>query len=105
MDFARFQRVGNVLTISGDLMWPLDVKFDIETSLLLKEAAEDGLNEVTIDVCDVTAMGSQYIGALAAVASELRKRDGGLTVKARGKVAGLLTQCGLSRLMKLALEE
>ncbi len=104
MDFASFTRKDDELRISGSLMWPLDVKFDIEASALLEYAAKRGLRDVTIDVRDVTAMGSQYIGALAAIAADMKRHGGGLTIRAKGKVAELLKQCGLDRLMALDLE-
>lgn len=103
MDAPNFTRRGDELWISGSLMQPLDMKFDIEANALLQNAYKKSLMEVTIDVCGVTEMGSQYIGALAAVAADMKKHGGGLTVRAKGKVAELLKQCGLHRLMKLEL--
>lgn len=104
MEFANFQRDGDRLRIWGNLNWPLDVKFDIETSALLAEAAEKGLTDVTIDVRDVSSMGSQYLGALAAVAADMKKRGGGLTVRARGNIAELIKQVGLHRVLTLDTE-
>jgi len=104
MEFANFQRNGDRLRIWGNLNWPLDVKFDIETSALLAEAAEKGLTDVTIDVRDVESMGSQYLGALAAVAADMKKRGGGLTVRARGSIAELIKQVGLHRVLTLDTE-
>ncbi len=104
MEFANFHRDGDRLRIWGNLNWPLDVKFDIETSALLAEAAEKGFTDVTIDVRDVESMGSQYLGALAAVAADMKRRGGGLTVQARGKIAKLITEVGLHRVMTLDTE-
>jgi len=104
MEFANFHRDGDRLRIWGNLNWPLDVKFDIETSALLAEAAEKGLTDVTIDVRDVDSMGSQYLGALAAVAADMKKRGGGLTVRARGNIAELIKQVGLHRVLTLDTE-
>jgi len=104
MEFANFQRDGDKLRIWGNLNWPLDVKFDIETSALLAEAAGKGLKDVTIDVRDVESMGSQYLGALAAVAADMKKRGGGLTVRARGSIAELIKQVGLHRVLTLDTE-
>ena len=104
MEFANFHRVGDKLRIWGNLSWPLDVKFDIETGALLAEAAAKGLTEVTIDVRDVEYMGSQYLGALAAVAGDMKKRGGELTVRARGKIAALIREVGLHRVLTLDTE-
>ncbi len=104
MEFANFHRDGDRLRIWGNLNWPLDVKFDIETSALLAEAAEKGLTDVTIDVRDVDSMGSQYLGALAAVAAGMKKQGGGLTVRARGNIAELIKQVGLHRVLTLDTE-
>jgi anti-anti-sigma factor len=104
MEFANFHREGDKLRIWGNLNWPLDVKFDIETSALLAEAAQKGLTDVTIDVRDVESMGSQYLGALAAVAADMKKRGGALTVLARGKIAKLITDVGLHRVLMLDTE-
>ena len=104
MEFASFHREGDRLRIWGNLNWPLDVKFDIETSALLADAAEKGLKDVTIDVRDVESMGSQYLGALAAVAGDMKKRGGGLTVRARGKIANLIKEVGLHRVLTLDTE-
>jgi len=104
MEFANFHRDGDKLRIWGNLNWPLDVKFDIETSALLAGAAEKGLTDVTIDVRDVESMGSQYLGALAAVAADMKKRGGGLTVRARGSIAELIKQVGLHRVLTLDTE-
>jgi len=101
MEFANFHREGDKLRIWGNLNWPLDIKFDIETSALLAEAEAKGLKDVMIDVRDVESMGSQYLGALAAVAGDMKKRGGGLTVRARGKVAKLITEVGLHRVLTL----
>ena len=77
---------------------------DVETSALLAEAAQKGFTDVTIDVRDVDYMGSQYLGALAAVAADMKKRGGGLTVRARGNIAELIKQVGLHRVLTLDTE-
>lgn len=92
------------LSIKGDMNSPLDVQFDIETQALIESAKKYGLTDISIDIREVTGMASQYIGALAAVAADIKKRDGELTVHAKGKVAELLRQCGLDRLMQLAID-
>ncbi len=104
MPRTKYELSGGTLAIEGDLSWPLDIEFDIETRALIDSAKELGLTDVTIDVRAVTAMGSQYIGALAAVAAELKKQDGTLTIQAKGPVAELLRQCGLDRLVQLVIE-
>ncbi len=104
MQRPTFELSTDTLSIRGDLTSPLEVQFDIETQALMESARKYGLKDVTIDICEVTAMGSQYIGALAAVAADMRKCDGELTVRAKGKVAELLRQCGLDRLMQLAID-
>ena len=103
MDAPNFTRRGDELWITGSLMQPLDMKFDIDTNALLQDAYKKGLMDVTIDLRGVMEMGSQYIGALAAVAADMKKHGGNLTVRAKGKVAELLKQCGLHRLMTLEL--
>jgi len=104
MDIASYRRSGALLQISGKLVWPLEVEFDLHTRALLDEAARRGLKEIAIDVTGLEAMGSQYIGALAAVAAEMKKLGGTLTVRATGRVADLLRQCGLDRVMSLEIE-
>ena len=101
MEFASYEQEGDRLVIRGDLTWPLDMQFDIATSSLLAYADEHGVNEVTVDVLQVDAMGSQYLGALAAVAADMKKRGGALTVKAKDKVAHTIKVCGLDRLLNL----
>ena len=104
MELTNYQRKGDTLVVRGSLTSPLDMEFDLETRALLDAAAASGLKDVTIDVRGVDAMMSQYIGALAALAADMKKRGGGLTVKAKGMVAELLKQCGLDQLMALDLE-
>lgn len=104
MPRTKYQLSEGTLAVKGDLSAPLDIQFDIETRALLDSAKERGLADIFIDLNEVAAMGSQYIGALAAVAAEAGKYDGTLTVRAKGKVAELLKQCGLDRLMQLVIE-
>ncbi len=101
MEIANYERKGTTLRIWGSLMWPLDMQFDIESNAMLEEAKKRGVKDVVIEVTDVDAMGSQYLGALAAVAAEMKRREGGLTVKAKGRVAELVRQVGLERLVTL----
>jgi hypothetical protein len=49
-------------------------------------------------------MASQYIGALAAVAAEVKSLGGALSVRAKDHVADLLQQCGLDRILTLEIE-
>ncbi len=104
MQRPTYELSTDTLTIKGDLTSPLDVQFDIETQALIESARKHGLKDVFIDVREVAAMASQYIGALAAVAADMKKCDGELTVRAKGHVAEILRQCGLDRLMQLAIE-
>ena len=104
MEFANFHRDGDRLRIWGSLNWPLDMKFDIEAHDLLEHAAKNNLSDITIDVRDVDSMGSQYLGALAAVAADMKKRGGELTVRARGKVAQTIAGVGLDRVLTLVTE-
>lgn len=104
MEFPNFRRDGETLSISGSLTFPLDMKFDIETGELVRDAAGKGLKDVTIDIRNVEAMGSQYLGALAAVAADMKKHGGGLTVRAKGSVADLIRQVGLDRVLVLDIE-
>ena len=101
MPKVTYQLSHDTLTVSGDLNWPLEIRFDIETQALVDSVIRLGLTDVAIDLLEVTAMGSQYIGALAAVAAALSNRGATLTIRAKGQVAGLLQQCGLDRLMQL----
>lgn len=103
METAVYRRSGALLQIAGKLIWPVDVEFDIHTRELLDEAHRRNLKEIVIDVTGLEAMGSQYIGALAAVAAEMKKFGGSLIVRATGHVAELLTQCGLDRIMTLEI--
>ena len=104
MEVANYKRQGNTLRIWGSLDWPLEVQFDIETRALLDEAQAQGHTNVVIDLLGLSYMGSQYIGALAAVAAEMKKSDGGLAVRAKGRVAELLRACGLDRVVSLEIE-
>jgi anti-anti-sigma regulatory factor len=104
MPRTKYKLSEDTLAVKGDLNAPLDVQFDIETRALLDSAKERGSTDLFIDLSEVTIMGSQYVGALAAVAAEAGKNDGTLTVRARGKAAELLKQCGLDRLMQLIIE-
>ncbi len=104
MPRTKYKLLEDTLAIKGDLSAPLDIQFDIETRALIDLAKEGGLADISIDLNEVSAMASQYIGALAAVAAEAGKYDGTLTVKAKGKVAELLKQCGLDRMMQLVSE-
>ncbi len=104
MERPTYELSTGTLTIKGDLTSPLEVQFDIETQALLESARKHGLKDISIDIRGVSAMASQYIGALAAVAADVRKCDGELTVHAKGKVAEVLRQCGLDRLLQLAID-
>ena len=104
MPQATYKLSDDTLSIKGDLNQPLDIQFDIETQALIESARKRGLKDIFIDVRAVTAMGSQYIGALSAVAAEMKRHGGTLTVRAKGKVGELLCQCGLDRLMMLVVE-
>ncbi len=104
MPRTKYNLSEDTLTIKGDLDAPLDIQFDIETRALLDTAEEHGSKDLFIDLNEVTIMGSQYIGALAAVAAEAGKHDGTLTIRASGKAAELLKQCGLDRMMQLIIE-
>ena len=104
MSQVRYELSTDTLSIEGDLSEPLDIQFDIETEALIESAREHGLRDIFIDVRGLTGMGSQYIGALAAVAAEMKRHDGTLTVRAKDKVGELLCQCGLDRLMLLVVE-
>ena len=104
MTQATYTLSADTLVIKGDLNLPLDIQFDLETEALLESARKHGLKDIFIDVREVNYMGSQYIGALAAVAAEMKKMDGTLTVRARGKVGQLLCDTGLDRLMMLVVE-
>ena len=104
MPEVTYELSTDTLSIGGSLDRPLDIQFDIETQALVDSARKHQLKDVSIDVRKVTYMGSQYIGALAAVAAELKKDDGTLTVRAKGQVAELIRQCGLDRLMQLVIE-
>ena len=105
MELTTYRRQGDTLVVQGSLTSPIDMKFDLETRALLDAAEAGGLKDVTIDVRGVGAMVSQYIEALAAVAADMKKHGGGLTVRATGEVAELLRQCGLDQVMALDLEE
>lgn len=104
MQLANFKRNQSTLIIEGDLTWPLDMRFDMEISALLADVHEAGLNDITIDLRAVVAISSQYIGALAAVAAELKKVGGSLSVMASNKIAQILRNTGLDRLVALYLE-
>jgi anti-anti-sigma regulatory factor len=104
MPRTKYKLSEDTLSIKGDLNAPLDIQFDIETRALIDSARERGAMDLFIDLNEVAAMGSQYIGALAAVAAEAGKYEGSLTVRAKGKVAELLKQCGLDHLMQLVIE-
>ncbi len=104
MELTYYRRQGDTLVVQGSLTSPMDMKFDLEIRALLDAAAAGGFKDVTIDVRGVDAMVSQYIGALASVAADMKKHGGGLTVRATGEVAELLKQCGLDQLIALDLE-
>ncbi len=104
MDQPAYELSVDKLIIKGDLSWPLEVQFDIEAQALVESAKKHGIKDVSIDVREVTAMASQYLGALAAVAADMQKHEGTLTVRAKGNVAEVLQQCGLDRLVQLVIE-
>jgi len=103
MQGATYETVGNTLKIIGNLDWPLDLEFDIQTKTFLEEAKKAGYEEIRFDVTKVGFMGSQYLGAMAAVAAVVKGMGANLTVVATGKVGELLHQIGLHRVMKLEL--
>lgn len=105
MEVAYYHRAGDVLKISGSLDQVLDAQFDIEMRALLDDAAAQGVKDVVVDLRSLTTIRSQYLGALASVASEMRKQEGGLTVLARGRIAGLIQEFGLGRIVNLDIEE
>lgn len=104
MQLAVFRRQNSTLIIEGDLTWPLDMRFDLEVSALLQDVHAAGLNDVTIDLRGVVAISSQYIGALAAVAAELKKNGGTLNVMASSRISNVLQNTGLDRLVALFIE-
>ena len=104
MGFAEYSLRENELRISGSLTWPLDVRFDIEMRALLDALKERGVGEVVVDVRDVATMASQFVGALVAVAGEARNLGGGLTVRAQGRVADVLRECGIDKVVALEVE-
>jgi anti-anti-sigma factor len=103
MQGATYESLGNTLKIHGNLDWPLDLEFDIQTKSFLEEAKKAAYEDIRIDVTKVEFMGSQYLGAMAAVAAVVKSMGATLTVIATGKVGELLHQIGLHRVMKLEL--
>jgi len=101
MDLATYEQIGNTLIISGHLDWPLDVEFDLHTKAFIEEVKKAQWEDVRIDVSGVDYMGSQYLGALAAIASVITSLGGKLTVKAAGQVAQTIHNVGLHRIMDL----
>jgi anti-anti-sigma factor len=104
MGLAEFRREGNLLRIWGDLDQPMDVRFDIEARALLDEARAGGKKDLVIDLRGLSCMGSQYIGALTAIFAEARRMGATLTVKAKARVADVLQQCGLERVLNIETE-
>jgi anti-anti-sigma factor len=81
----------------------MGVEFDIHTKSILEQVERTKSKELCIDVVNVKFMGSQYLGALAAVAGEARRLGAALTVKAAGRVGQVLRQAGLDRVMGLEI--
>jgi len=104
MPSASYERSGYELRVIGSLDAPIDVEFDLQTRALVDEAQAAGVLDITIDLRDLEYIGSQYIGALAAVSSDMKKHDGELTVRAKEHIADLILQCGLDRVLSLVVE-
>ena len=49
-------------------------------------------------------MVSQYVGALAAAAAEIKKLGGVVTVRASGRVADVLRECGIGKVAVLEFD-
>jgi len=90
-----YRREGNVLWVCSDLDPVLDVRFDIETHSLLDAARNEGMSDVVLDLSALSSVTSQYLGGIAALASEAKGLGIRLRVRASGKLAELLASFGI----------
>ena len=104
MSIAEYSLHGNELRISGSLDSPLDIRFDIEMRALVDALTERGVAEVVVDIRDVPTIVSQYVGALAAAAAEIKRLGGVVTVRASGRVADVLRECGIGKVALLEVD-
>lgn len=101
---ATYELTGNTLAVKGKLQFPVDTEFFTCANALVKGASERGAKSICVDLRKVTYMASQYIGVLAAMAGEASVAEGRVKVRAKGKVANLLVDCGLNHVLTLTVE-
>ncbi len=105
VESAKCHRSGTTLRITGSLHQPVDAEFDLSVRALLDEAAEKGAENITVDLREVTYIGSQYLGAIGSLAVEMKRTNGGtVTVYACEHIASLISMTGFDHVLTLVTE-
>ncbi len=104
MPGTTYERKVGELRVVGSLSLPIDMEFDVNTRALVDEAIEKGVYQVTLDLREVTYVSSQYLGAIAAIAVDMKKLGGGLVVMANPRMAKLMRTGGFDQVLTLLVE-
>ncbi len=98
---GMFEVSGHTLTVHGELGPDNEEAFQEALQELLAAVEAEGAQQLVIDLSDVEYMSSGYVGPIALLMVDARKKGRPVTVLARPKAAQLLHLGGLDRLAEV----